>query len=238
MALLDGFGVAKQPNLFGKMLKRSPFMFYINPPKIGDEDLSHIVKSDVSTTASGFVAYGALKVLQLLKAQNFPDLDKIVRTQPTILLVDTTEVKARANFLANLFLENMPSLIDTAAKNNMDLSVSNEVLDIVYNTPVGSPAVTSDNGGKVNSPKFVKNKSTNGIVTSQIVYATQPNQVLNSLSVGTPRFCDTKNNNDQLAGYYIDDSVVSSMTKNQHAAHDMLGALLLTYPAVLSINHQ
>lgn len=104
-SLLEGFGIAKDPALFGKMLKRAPFMYNMNPPKVGDEDLSHVVDSDASTTASGFVAYGALKVLELLSSQKFPDLDKIIRTQPWILLVDVSEVSARATFLYNLFAD-------------------------------------------------------------------------------------------------------------------------------------
>jgi hypothetical protein len=45
MALLEGFGIATTPALFGKMLKRAPFMFYVNPPKIGDDDISHVVRA-------------------------------------------------------------------------------------------------------------------------------------------------------------------------------------------------
>ena len=234
MALLGGFGIAQQPNLFGKMLKRSPFMFYVNPPKISDEDLSHIVDVDVSTTASGFVAYGALKVLQLLKAQNFPDLDKIVRTQPSLLLVDSSEVSARANFLVNLFIENTPAVVDTAVR-EMDLSVSDEVLDLVLGT--ATKTTTATTGTKTVSSKSLKNKSKNGIITSQVVLATQPSQAssqsLNVVSVGNLRPWDIKTNSEHSV-----DSTDILMNQNQHAAHDMLGALLLTYPAVLSINHQ
>lgn len=243
-ALLDGFGIAKEPALFGKMLKRAPFMFYVNPPRIGDEDLSHVVDSDVSTTASGFVAYGALKVLQLLRAQNFPDLDKIVRTQPSILLVPTTEVSARANFLVNLFLENMPSIADAAANNAYPNSADDSIdiyLDEVKN------ALSK-------GPKVIKNKMKSNIASSQVVFATLPTQqsqltqltqstqpsfdkriLLNSEVLGNLRAWESEVNNDQLGSY---SEISSQLSQNQHLAHDMLGALLLTYPAVLSINHQ
>jgi hypothetical protein len=84
-------------------------MLYVNAPQVTDDNLPDRIHSDDSTADSGFVAYGALCVLQLLRAQNFPDLDKIVRTQPSILLVDSTELRARINFLSNLFSENLPS---------------------------------------------------------------------------------------------------------------------------------
>ena len=109
MSLLNGFGIAENPSLFGKMLKKAPFMLYVNAPQVTDDNFPERIHSEDSTADSGFVAYGPLYVLQLLRAQNFPDLDKIVRSQPSILLVDSTELRARINFLSNLFSENMPS---------------------------------------------------------------------------------------------------------------------------------
>ena len=106
MALLNGFGIAENPQLFGKMLRKAPFMLYINPPKIDDEDTSNLIENETAIPSTSFIACGALKVLQLLKSQNFPDLDKIVRSQPTILLTDPLEISARIKFLSDMFLEN------------------------------------------------------------------------------------------------------------------------------------
>lgn len=210
------------------MLKRSPFMFYVNAPKIGDEDLSHVVDRDVSATASGFVAYGALSVLQLLSAQNFPDLDKLVRTQPSILLVDTSEVKLRAEFLVNLFLENMPSIADTAAQNS-DLSTLDNGLDLELSH---APTTSSEGVKSAAKSKFQKNKSKNLFASSQVVYAAQEIDRKKSYSTGT--FGSLRLNED-LGSY--DEVSANEPNSNQHLAHDMLGALLLTYPAVLSVNH-
>ena len=38
MSLLNYYGIAKSPGLYGKMLKRAPFMFYIDPPMLFDID--------------------------------------------------------------------------------------------------------------------------------------------------------------------------------------------------------
>ena len=84
-------------------------MLYVNAPQITDDNLPDRIRRGDSAAGSGLVAYEALCVLQLLRAQNFSDLDKIVRTQPSILLVDSSEVRARINFLINLFSENLPS---------------------------------------------------------------------------------------------------------------------------------
>ena len=109
-ALLEGFGIAHGPGLFGKMLKRAPFMFHINPPHLWSspgarDDVVVSDIDDVSTTASAFVVYESLRILQLLVGLNIPDLDRIVRTQPSILLCNAEEVSKRCIFLMNLFLD-------------------------------------------------------------------------------------------------------------------------------------
>ena len=224
-ALLAGFGIATEPALFGKMLKRAPFMFYVNPPGLGDDDLSHVVDCDVSATASGFVAYAALNVLQLLKAQNFPDLDKIVRTQPSILLVDPKEVKSRAEFLLNMFVENMPSIADAASK-NVDISIGDNGLESELTNTITITRAGQQND--LRSASKIMKRSKSIIATSQVVFATQEIDQKTSLATGT--FGSAYESN-------YDEVSESETDLNLHAAHDMLGALLLTYPAVLSINH-
>lgn len=119
LALLKGFGIAREPGLFGKLLKRAPFMFYINPPSIfasgpGDEgwpdvdgpsDSDRAGQTAVAGDASTFVSYQSLAVLQQLSSLSVKDLDKVVRTQPNILLCEPDEVARRSAFLLNLFLE-------------------------------------------------------------------------------------------------------------------------------------
>jgi hypothetical protein len=108
MALLEGFGVKTESGFFGKTLKRAPFMFHVNPPYLLFQDDDASIKetniNDVSTTATEFVVYEAFRVLQLLSSYGL-DMDKVVRSQPSILLVSADEVHQRANFLLNLFLE-------------------------------------------------------------------------------------------------------------------------------------
>ena len=108
MSLLDGFGVKTENGLFSKTLRRAPFMFYVNPPYLLFQDESASVRetstNDVSTTASGFVVYEAYRVLQTLSGYDF-NMDKVVRSQPSILLCEASEVERRAEFLLNLFLD-------------------------------------------------------------------------------------------------------------------------------------
>lgn len=84
-------------------------MLYVNAPQVTDNYLPDRMRSEDSSPDNGSVAYGALSVLQLLRSQNFLDIDKIVRSQPSILLVDSSELSGRINFLRNLFSENLPS---------------------------------------------------------------------------------------------------------------------------------
>ena len=37
-SLLQLYGIAETPSTYGKMLKRAPFMFYIDPPMLFDRD--------------------------------------------------------------------------------------------------------------------------------------------------------------------------------------------------------
>jgi hypothetical protein len=116
MALLRGYGVAVRPELFGKLLRRAPFMFYVNAPALNDIDNS-MIPEDASTTASGFVAYEALKVLDLIDSICIKDMDKVVRTQPLILLESSAEVRRRINFFLNLFME---TTVATDASKTLD----------------------------------------------------------------------------------------------------------------------
>jgi hypothetical protein len=173
------------------------------------------VSSDVSTTASGFVAYEVMNVLQLLRAQNFPDLDKIVRTQPSILLVDTTEVMARANFLFNLFAESLPSVSRAKIDDDADQVSSGFFLYGLEKEVFSKEKKSSSTAGN----------AANLMSKRESIFAS-----VNNLNV-----YERSSNNDQLGSF---EEIKPSVSANQHPAHDMLGALLLTYPAVLSINHK
>ena len=108
-ALLQGYNVATTPGIFGKLLRRAPFMFYVKPPGLDDVDKS-MVPEDATATASGYVAYGALRILDLIRSLGTSDMDKVVRTQPLILLDSSEEVMRRIGFLLNLFLEDQGPL--------------------------------------------------------------------------------------------------------------------------------
>ena len=88
-------------------------MFYVNPPAINDIDLT-MIPGDASATASGFVAYEALQVLGLVNSLRLSDMDKVIRTQPMLLLENSEEVRQRINFLLKLFLENSSSASPSA----------------------------------------------------------------------------------------------------------------------------
>ena len=101
MALLEGYGVKTENGFFGKTLQKAPFMFYVNPPYLLFQDDDASIRdnnvNDVSTTASEFVVFDAFRVLQLLSSYNL-DMDKVVRSQPSLLVVSPDEVNRRAHF--------------------------------------------------------------------------------------------------------------------------------------------
>lgn len=286
MSLLGGFGIAQDPVLFGKMLRRAPFMLYANPPKIGDEDLSDIENNDVSTTASGFFAYESLKVLQLLRSQDFPDMDKIVRAQPSILLADSSEISARLRFLSDIFLESMslPSASTGVPTPRFDSSKTISGRNTVW---YSSDADLSGEGNKFGGtldPGMESECENIGMdINKDISYAVELNRMISPLDsiihdergVDVPIIAGIKcdrvitttqhissadseikvepivNNIDIQYTPLSDETETESKIADSKAlaenvgalshkdtAHDMLGALLFAYPAVLSIEHR
>lgn len=199
LALLEGYGIARGTGLFGKMLKRAPFMYYINPPHLlGEEDEEEAFfpsrggGDDVSTTASAFVVYESLRVLQLLGGLNLPDLDKIVRTQPALLLCQVHEVSRRCSFLLNLFLEKQHQFRDEAS----------------------SGAVGGGGGG-------------------------------GTASRATPSGPDPAGGNPSLSVVFeqrmersIDIASAATRDEARRRSREQLGALLLSFPAILSIEFE
>ena len=115
--------------MFGKMLKKAPFMLHVDAPHIVDDKrnpVSRVEDSD-TTTSNDHVACNALRILQLLSSLDIPDLDKVVRTQPLLLLADIQEVNARIDFLFNLCQESKPFQINRV--NSPEYSILHERSD-------------------------------------------------------------------------------------------------------------
>ena len=241
--LLQCFNVATDRGLFGKLLRRAPFMYYLNPPQFHDVDQADdTVRNDISTTASGFVAYESLRVLRLLQERDFPDLDKIVRTQPSILLADTDEVRARANFLFNLFMESNPS--------NAAYAPGTEGLADTVPSEVPYGAAGDGRRGGVRKPQAGRNSIASSRTASPVaVLASQAK--LGESETDAPSssvalsFCETfQSSGRSHISASSQEGGVDELARmdwqllQKQKAKEQLGALLLTYPAVLSIDYQ
>jgi mTERF len=112
------------------MLKKAPYMLHVDAPHIAGEKRSPVSRvEDYNTAASSDrVACNALKVLQLLSSLDLPDLDKVVRTQPLLLLADIEEVNARVDFLFHLCRDSKPAQVSRA--NPLENPSVNERVDI------------------------------------------------------------------------------------------------------------
>lgn len=135
---MTSFGIASGPNQFGAFLRKAPFMFNLNPPQIFDEDKTNIPVTGISTTASDYVVYSSLKVLHLLWDLKIPDLDKIIRTDPSLLLVSVDELEARINFLLNILSGPAVSTIAESLTN------SSSAPHNYYDTTIGGDSSTTD----------------------------------------------------------------------------------------------
>lgn len=98
ISVLQRFGVAMEPHLFGKMLRRATFMFQLDPPYV-----SEMFDNTGNEKPSSSVVYEAASILSVLDSLNVPDLDKVIRTQPSILLCDKKEIEQRIQFLLRIF---------------------------------------------------------------------------------------------------------------------------------------
>jgi hypothetical protein len=99
MALMHQYGIAKDPRLFGKMLRRAPFMFYRDAPF--PFEIDHIPSA---MAHEGNVLHNAIRVLEFLYSCRLP-LDAMIRSQPIILSTDVDEIRQRVNFFLNAFAE-------------------------------------------------------------------------------------------------------------------------------------
>ena len=106
-SLLENFGVAVDPQLFGSLLKRAPFMFYLDPPFVHDmfgADFSR-TSGGVTTSASSSFLFEALEVLQYIDTLNLYDMDKLIRAEPQILIESTAILQGRVEFMMALLME-------------------------------------------------------------------------------------------------------------------------------------
>ena len=103
--------------MFGKMLKKAPFMLHLDASSTVEEKRNAIsrVEHRDTATSSDHIACNALRILQLLSSLDLPDLDKVVRTQPLLLLADIQEVNARVDFLFTLCHEIKPFQLNRAS---------------------------------------------------------------------------------------------------------------------------
>merc|ERR1711871_607678 len=108
-SLMNAFGIARGEGSFAKFLSRASFMFYLDPPQLMDEDYNEERISPASVyTGDGYVSFKTLRVLKLIQGLGLADIDKVVRTQPFLLLADENEVYSRVVALKSLFADCEP----------------------------------------------------------------------------------------------------------------------------------
>lgn len=109
--LLNHYGVALNSN-FVKVLHKAPFMYTYDPPAITLFDSESSSKRHHSNQQNILDVGGTDKVLtsskdvlDLIYSLRISDMDKLIRTCPSILIASPQEIYQRCKFLFNLFLE-------------------------------------------------------------------------------------------------------------------------------------
>ena len=109
VALLHAFGIALKPNQFVKMIERAPFMYSLNAPPMCDQELNNLSsfasEDDPKNELSHTIERQILVSLEILRDLQLPDIDKVVRSIPEILLVPANDISERSRYLFNLFRE-------------------------------------------------------------------------------------------------------------------------------------
>ena len=185
---LQEFGIAKDSALFGKMLKKAPYMLHVDAPHIVGEKRNPVSRvEDYDTTAtSDHVACNALKVLQLLSSLDLPDLDKVVRTQPLLLLADIQEVNARVDFLFNLCRDSKPSQVSRA--NPLDNYALQERVDSSSNS--SSSSMSGDFSSNLDS--------LSSLTKDRTVKPMPPASMTSSTSADQSTVCRSRNKEREL----------------------------------------
>ena len=167
------------------MLKKAPYMLHVDAPYTAGEKRSPVSRVEDYDTDRDHVACNALKVLQLLSSLDLPDLDKVVRTQPLLLLADIQEVNARVDFLFNLCRDSKPSQVGRASP--------------LENYALNERADSSSSSSSSKSGDFSSNLDSLSSLTKDRIERPMPSASLtSSTSADQNTECRSRNNEEVL----------------------------------------
>jgi hypothetical protein len=244
MHLLAAYGVAAGPGQFGKYIRRAPFMFNLNAPHILDDgplsspsssSLSSSSSDDLqcSTTASEYVAYDALQVLDLLWDLRVGDLDKVMRTQPSLLLTEVAALKERVNYLCHLLLQNA-SIVEEVGSADESCS-STAVSSMTSSSPITAAVITAS--ASLNDSSVPLNAS----LEYYRFYEEQNRKTAESaindlLTIACPVAVASENDAEEGEGSpSLAPPGSPPLYLSSPGVQKALSGLIMTYPAVLSV---
>eukprot|EP01041_Mallomonas_annulata_P003297 gene3297-6531_t len=245
-ALLESFGIAtEEPSLFGKLIRKAPYMFYVNPPLIFDNDDSNhnhhnnnhkktVIEEDVSVTASGFISFESLRVLETFRAFNLSSktTDRLVRSFPRLLLDNSEHLKQRLQFLYNLLLEYpSPASLLSSTSTSIPLSTSTSQAVLTFDGDIPVPQVQFQRQvEEVISEDILKMKKIKQINIKGISSLTSSSDSSASSTASTSSFVDSfvrdvdsNSNHEQEADVEV-----------HSRASVMLNTILYSYPAIIN----
>jgi hypothetical protein len=118
--------------------------------------LMYLVSNLAYSSTEGYVCYNALRILRLLESLSLHDIDKVVRTQPLLLLDEVREVSARIIALKSIFAD----CEEYSRFDDGDLDDDDDVADIH-----GDDFIRPELGATINSGKGEReNSHTSGSV--------------------------------------------------------------------------
>jgi hypothetical protein len=221
VALLHAFGIALKPNEFVKMIEKAPFMYYINAPPMCEQEINNISSfgsdADPKNDASHNLERQILSSLEILRDLQLPDIDKLVRTSPEILLIPSQDISQRSRYLFNFFREEI-AYINKEQSDTITNDSSSNTYDSCSNT-YDSISNTNDNINHNEGSIFAAG-DLKEIFTS--FKSSETISIINENSASS-----SNSNSDSIS------SIEKEILKK---AHDMLGKITESYPQVLLLD--
>jgi len=217
VALLHAFGIALKPNEFVKMIEKAPFMYYINAPPMCEQEINNISSfgsdADPKNEASHNLERQILSSLEILRDLQLPDIDKLVRTSPEILLVPSHDISQRSRYLFNLFREEIAYI----NKEQSDTILKDSPLENEYiNQSEGSIFAAGD--------------------LKEIFTSFKSAETISIIKENSASSISSDSSSSSSIDSSSSDSISSSEKEILKKAHDMLGKITESYPQVLLLD--
>lgn len=115
------------PRSFSSLLRKAPFLFYLDPPHSPSEFLSFFSSEAIGDSDSQQVlSHRIVTNLDYLSTLRLPDLDKIIRSEPSLLLQHSDEIASRIAVLVDIVQQGKDEIHGVSMASTRLIAMKNE----------------------------------------------------------------------------------------------------------------